>query len=244
MKSKKISKVPFRLILILLILAAAAAVILSADRLFDFTFSNPFVRKERTVSSSVILKQVKDIGKLNTVEFIYKTVFPFDLVQPDTDWNYLVESFSSGKKLNFNEIEMLSILGISLDAGIDLLSESYSFIVITARITAGFEFSETNFENADDVIFIDVEKNSIKIKLPPVTITDIVIEDEDSSSYGYPDLDISPEKWKTLTSILSRMLKTEAEERNITGIAQERGEEFIRKLLTSAGYSSVEFIRL
>ena len=71
-----------------------------------------------------------------------------------------------------------------------------------------------------------------------------MIEDEDSSTYGYPDLDISPEKWRTLTSILSRMLKREAEERNITGIARERGEDFIRNLLAGAGYSKVEFINL
>ena len=120
MKYNKTKKVPFRLILILLVLAAAAVVIISTDRLFDFTITNPFIKKERTVDSSVILKQVKDVSKLNTVEFIYKTVFPFDLIQPDTDWDYLVKSFSSGRKLDFNEIEMLSVLGISLDAGIDL----------------------------------------------------------------------------------------------------------------------------
>ena len=212
-------------------------VFLSRDGL-QLNIPNPFVRTEKTASSSVILKQVNDISRLNTIEFIYKTVFPHDLVSPDTDWKFLAGRLRSGKPLNSSELEQVAVFGIAAEAGIDLQNERYTFAVITARITAGFDISDDSFENT---LFITEEENTIRIKMPPVTITDILIEDADSSSYDYPDLEISPEQWKTLTAILSRKLKSEAETRGILRLAEERGRNFIEQLLISAGYSEVIF---
>ncbi len=101
---------------------------------------------------------------------------------------------------------MLAILGIASEAGINLLDDNYSFAVITARIKAGFDFSGTVLEDPDfdpeataESVIIDAETGIIRLKLPAAIITEVIIEDADSSNYEYPDLDISPEKWKTLT---------------------------------------------
>jgi len=248
-KRKKKRRLPFRLILILLILIAAAALIILSEDIFNITIPNPFVKIDKTAYSTAILEQVRDISRLNTIEFIYKTVFPYDLIDDNTDWKLLVSRFKAGDKLNPQEFEMLSILGIASEAGINLLDESYLFAVITAKIKAGFDFSGTVFESieltpeaVDDSIRINREAGIIEIKLPPAVITEVIIEDADSSSYDYPDIDISPEQWKTLTSILSRMLRTEASKRNITETAERRGRRLIEELLKNSGYKEVIFI--
>ena len=196
------------------------------------------LKQKKTASSTVILKEVKNISRLNTVEFIFKSVFPFDLINADTDIKNLIQRYKNGDKLNYNEIEMLSVYGISSQAGIDLTRDSYDFAVITVIVKAGYNFDDAD---ADKVVLIDAESNSISIKLPPVEITEIIIKDADSSAYDYPDLNVSPEQWRTLTSILTRKVKTEAEKRGILTAAGNRGKDFIKQLLLGAGYSEVIF---
>ncbi|MBI9107761.1 MAG: DUF4230 domain-containing protein [Spirochaetales bacterium] len=249
-KKRKRGRFPTRLILVLLILIAAAALIILSEDIFKINIPNPFMQTDKTAYSNAILKQVKDISRINTIEFIYKSVFPYDLIDGKTDWKLLVSRFKNGEKLSFKEIEMLSILGIASQAGIDLLDENYSFAVITARIKAGFDFTgtvfdspETDPERAAEAVIINKKEGIIQIRLPEAVITEVIIEDADSSSYDYPDLDISPQQWKTLTSILTGMLKAEAKKRDITGIAERRGQELIRELLENSGYSQVIFIK-
>ncbi len=232
------NRFPFRLLLALLIILASAAVIYIIQRNFDIKFTNPFVKNEKTAASTIILKQVRDISRLNTIEFIYKSVFPYDLIDPDTDFRALTSRYRAGEKLSFHEIEMLSVFGISAQAGIDLLKADHSFAIITTRLKAGYDFPETL---PADSVKVNPQNNTIEIKLPPVKITEVIIEDADSSDYDYPDLKISPEQWKTLTSILSKIVTDEAEERGILAEADERGREFFTRILLGSGFSEVVF---
>ena len=225
------------LIIILAFIIAATAVFISQNG-FDIRISNPFVKTEKTAESTAVLKQVKEISRLNSIEFIYKTVFPYDLIRPGTDFRELVEDYRSGKKLDFNEVEMLSVYGIAAEAGIDLLKDEYSFAVITARVKAGYNFPDSIPE---DSVLIDPENSSVSLMLPPVSITEVIIEDADSSVYNYPDIKISPEQWRTLTSIIARLVESEAKTRGILEKAEQRGELVIRELLLSAGFTEVYF---
>ena len=218
-------------------LAASTLVILFQNGL-ELKITNPFVKTEQTVSSEAILKQVRDISRLNTIEFIYKTVFPYDLISENTDFNALVDRYRKGEKLSFTEIETLSVYGLAEQAGINLLKNDNSFAVVTVRLKAGYDFSDSLQE---DTVLIDEQNRSITIQLPPVQITEVIIEDADSSIYDYPDLEVSPEQWKTLTSILSRKIKTKAEERGILEAAGVRGRTYIEQLLLSAGFQQVLF---
>ena len=232
------NKFPFRLLLILLVILAFAAVLYIIQRNFDIKFTNPFVKKEQTVASTTILKQVRDISRLNTIEFIYKSVFPYDLIDPDTDFRALVAGYRAGEKLSLHEIEMLSVYGISSQAGIDLLNGNNSFAIITTKLKAGYDFPEILPAGS---VRVDPQSNTIELKLPPVKITEVIIEDSDSSDYGYPDLNISPEQWKTLTSILSKIVADEAEERGILAEADKRGREFFTRVLLGSGFREVIF---
>lgn len=236
-EKKKHRRFPLRMFLLLLILIAAGSLILMFKS-FDFNISEIFYKTEKTASSTAILKQIKDISRLNSVEFIYKTVFPWDLIDRDVDLSKTIKKYRAGEKINFKEAEALAVYGIAGEAGIDLLSDTYKFAVISTQVKAGWELSESS----EDMIFIDKESNTIKIKMPRAEVTEIIIDDSDSSTYDYPDLDVSPEQWRTLTAILSRKVKTEAEQRQIIELAEKRGQEFIRRMLKNSGFSEVIFI--
>ncbi len=231
---------PLRMVLVLLILAAAAFLVITIQSGFDLNIGSLFVRTEKTASSDAVLKQVKDISRLNTIEFIYKSVFPWDLLNPEIDMEELVKRYNrSGGNLSRDEIEMLSVYGLSKQAGIDLLRDPYKFAVIQVRIKAGYDFSEALPEN---MIEINPDGNSLGIRLPGIKITELIIEDSDSTDYGYPDLKVSPEQWKTLTSLMSVKVTQEAAQRGILDEADSRGREFIKELLTGTGYQNIYFI--
>jgi len=235
-KHKKRRPLPLRMILILLILIAAAVIILLLQRGFELGIPNPFVRTEKTAASDLVLKQVRDISRLNTIEFIYKSVFPHDLIDSSIDPANLMRRYKNHETLSLKELEMLALFGIAAEAGID--PGGTSFAVVTVRIKAGFDFPENLPE---DSVKIDAENNAVEISLPPVNITEVIIEDADSSVYEYPDLDVSPEQWKTLTSILSKAAQAEAQRRGILAEAELRGKQIIERLLLSSGYGTVTF---
>lgn len=88
--------------------------------------------------------------------------------------------------------------------GIHLEKPNYQFIVITSLVKAGISSAE--LIGKDD---IRIEDNRISIRLPKSTITEFIIEDNDSSSYNYPDMDIDPLHWKLITDLVRPEIKRE-----------------------------------
>ena len=235
-KGRKKRPFNLRVILLLLLLLAAAAIVILNQTGFEINIPNPFVKNTQVSASSVALKQIREINRLNTIEFVYKAVFPHDLLDPEIDTADLLRRYNNHEKLSFREIEMLSLYGITTRAGI--VPGGTSFAVITVRIKAGFNFDENM---SADQILIDEENKAITVPLPEAVITEVIIEDTESSLYEYPDLDVSPEEWKTLSSILSTAAKKEAVRLGVLTEAEERGRQMIGSLLSGSGYNSVVF---
>lgn len=174
-KKKKRPAPPVRMILILFILIAVAIIIFLFQRGFELGIPNPFVRNEKITASSIVLKQVRNISRLNTIEFIYKSVFPHDMIDSSIIPADLISRYKRHENLSLSELETLSLLGIAAEAGIN--TNRNDFAVVTIRIKAGFNFEEPLSENS---IIIDSDNNSIMIKLPAARITEVIIDDADS----------------------------------------------------------------
>ncbi len=242
------NNIPFRLILVLLIIIGLVVLLFAAGKIFDFEIPNPFYRVSRVQSSTAILEDIRDTARLNTIEFVYKTVFPYDLVPEGTDWPDLFKRFRNDGSLSAEELELLAVFGIAADAGIDLNDSDHQFAVITARLSAGFDFSGTPFENPEkdsnntaNFIRFDEDSDSLYIRLPEAKITEIKVDDEDSDSYGYPDMKISPEQWRVLSGIITDHTKSEARKRKLTELAEERGRSVIKKMFSASGYQNIIF---
>ncbi|MDC7226438.1 MAG: DUF4230 domain-containing protein [Spirochaetales bacterium] len=229
---------PTRLLLTLLILIAVAVIIVLIQHGPEDGILGFFAGNGKTASSTLVLQQVRNISRLNTIEFIYKSVFPYDLIKNEAEPADIFRRFKAGERLNAEEIKTMTVYGIAIDAGIDIGVGSTSFAVISVRITAGYDFPENL---SDDMISINETENVVHVKLPPVRVTEIIIDDADSSVYDYPDLNVSPEQWRVLTSIMSDAAEEEALRRGILLEAEKRGKYFIERMLLSSGYSSVVF---
>ncbi|MDC7125063.1 MAG: DUF4230 domain-containing protein [Spirochaetales bacterium] len=235
MSNKK--RFPLKLFLSLLILIACIIILFTIKNTFNLKIGNPFVKEENISSSEIILKEVRELTELNSIEYIYKMVFPYDLLSPNTDISTILYKQQNKNKLSPDEIKTLSVYKIALSSGIDILDKDFNFAVVKIKIKAGYDFSD----NMNLSVNIDKNDNSITLKLPKVSINDVVIEDQQSANYNYPDLNVSPENWRVLSKMLSEEAQKRALAAGIIESAKNSGKKIIEKFLTSAGYENIIF---
>lgn len=233
-------------VIIIIILGVLALII--ADKIFNIDLGIHLTKTEKTSVSEGVLEEVREILSFNTVEYVYKTVFPYDFAPPDTDWDRLLLKQQRNLAVTETEKKLLEVYQLCTDVGIRLDSRSYTFVVITSVVKGGFDLKGTVYENPEsgenlhDYIRIDKESNSLYIKLPEPVIVDLIIEDSTSENYQYPDLGIEPQSWKKLTAFIAREIEGKVIEEGILETARERGEEFFRRLFLEAGYNDIVFM--
>ena len=109
-------------------------------------------------------------------------------------------------------------------------------VVFQAQLLIG-AFGE---DLAEQYVEID-PSGGVTMKLPPAVITDVIMEDADTATYQYPDLEIGPEGWKKLTSFVKVRLQEEAISGEVLSLAKENGKQFLHRIFTDSGYSSIKF---
>ncbi len=226
--------VRLRTIIALLLIAVIAGAGVYYMEKFDFHI---FTRN-KTSSSEIILTHINEIYNISTVEYVYKTVFPFDFYDEDTDWYSLLNKRDKGKPLTEKEKRNTKLYDLCRDTGIPLSRSNYKFIVVTSLVKAGV--SSVNLIGKDD---IKIEGNSITIHLPKPEITEFIIEDNDSSSYSYPDIPVDPLHWKRITAFIRPEIEKRILAEGILTEADKRLKEFLSSLLYENGFEQVVFTR-
>ena len=126
---------------LLFVLLSLACIVLAflvlADPLFDLDFG--LIRDRRRAASSIVALSGRDLMLLNTVEAIYKVVFPYDYVAADTEWRPLLSKSASGAELTAAEASQLEVYRLAADIGIDLQSKRNDFVVVTAIAKIGLD---------------------------------------------------------------------------------------------------------
>ena len=227
-------KIRLRTIIILILTAVIAVSGIYYLEKFDLHI---FTRK-KTSSSEIILTHINEIYNLSSVEYVYKTVFPFDFYDEDTDWYSLLSKRSRGEPLTEKEKKYTALYDLCREIGIPLTRSNYKFIVITSLVKAGI--SSINLIGKDDV---KIEGSSITIRLPKPGITEFIIEDNDSSSYSYPDIPVDPLHWKRITDFARPEIEKRILAEGILTEADKRLKEFLSSLLYESGFEQVIFTR-
>ncbi len=229
---KKIIKIAIFLLLILTVALILKVVIPG------FRLSIPFVYNTRSSSSDIILKEINKVSTFSTVEYIYKSVFPFDFYDKDINWRDLLSRRTKGEKLTELEIENLWLFDECKTIGINLLYQTYDFAVITSIVEAGMNIDE--FIDPED---IKIEGKSVTLRMPKTIITNFTIEDSDSSSYNYPDLNVDPLNWRKITNYVEEKIKLKVIEDGVLKTAEKRGRDFIESILIDSGWDNITFVQ-
>ncbi len=194
--------------------------------------------KKSVSESESILTDIRKVFTFSTVEYVYKSVFPFDFYDEKTDWYMLLNKRSKGVNLTSKEKDSRELYDICSSAGIKLTGKNYQFLVVTSLIKAGLPSPQSITQDS-----ILIEGKNISIRLPKPEITELIIEDPDSSTYQYPDMDIDPLHWKQIARYVQAHIEEKVLNKGILNKADSRLRNFISSFLHEAGFQSVTFIQ-
>ncbi len=227
-----------RLSLVLFIVLIGGGILTTAYIITRFKIDIHFSSKKTVSQSEIILTGIKKVFTFSTVEYVYKSVFPFDFYNQSTNWYALLAKRNSGQVLTSSERDALALYDLCRSAGIPLSGKHYQFIVVTSLIKAGLPSPQAITPDS-----ITIEGKNITVRLPKPQITEFIIEDNDSSTYDYPDIDIDPLHWKLITRYVESQVRKKVLDKGILTEADSRLKEFISAFLHDAGFQSVTFIQ-
>jgi len=154
----------------------------------------------------------------------------------------------------------LKALQIANDAGLRFASPQREFVPVTVVVRAGFDVSGTPFAQGYEKEPAEKHKplgdyfktetiqpgqtgrlggTRAVLRLPPLTITDIRIEDK-AATPG-PDVPLTPAGWKIISALVASDAKSRASNAGIIDEARKNAESFLRGLLLEAGFDEVRF---
>ena len=249
-----------RLMPIWLILAA----LIAGAMLFLPIFGKPFIQLitvENQSGSDLVLEEIRDVYRFNTIEYNYKIVFPFDYDVPGVSgWKILRKistHITADPKtfLTMDEQTWLKSVEIAKRNRLKIYDPEYQFLVATVIIRAGFDLKGTGLDQSAGISPVDrarfVSFNSTQrlgktvrtaqVTLPPAAITDITIEDPIRNEYLFPDIGLEPKGWKEIAAFVQEQTQIRAINEGILEKARENARLFIQQLLASIGIDEVSF---
>ena len=143
-------------ILALLTVGAFAAVVSIAGHLgrlarFNLLEGLGIVRTTDTQTATVMLERMRDLYRLDTIEMVYKTVFPYDYLDPALDIRSII---AATRATNGSVADILSpaqelylrAYNLSHELGMQTGPDHYDFVVVTAVVRAGLDLSAAAVE--------------------------------------------------------------------------------------------------
>ncbi|MFP4566144.1 MAG: DUF4230 domain-containing protein [Spirochaetaceae bacterium] len=197
--------------------------------------------RETRSSSQIVLEELREVYALDTVEYIYRTVFPFDYMPDTTDLADIMNTlrYTSGpidEVLSEDQQLYFGAVNLAEDVGLG----EQEFMVLTVRISAGLDRAGTPFAAE-----VDTDEESghrhARVRIPPATVTDILIEDVDPAGYPYPDVGLDAEGWRSVAAFVTEHIEDRTIEEGILEDARENARALVRTLLLSAGIDQVSF---
>jgi hypothetical protein len=203
------------------------------------------VRHRRQAVSEITLTEMRSILKIETIEYVYKTVFPHDFLPEDPpEYRDLYRRWEMGRLLTVGERDLLELYELCEELEIDLVRHGHTtreFVVLTCAVTAGFDLSGWSEEEMSRYIRPSPEENLVRVRLPDPQITSITYNDDRSDAYRYPDLAVTPEKWKQIVAFIEDRIGDLVTTEGILEEAARNGREIISEILSDTGYERIVF---
>jgi len=246
----KTRKTSFRKMALLIKLWPVYAIILAVllvCLLFLPLFGKPLISFQRNweiSSSDLSLEEIKDLYRINSSEYIYKVIFPYDFFDPGISELGILKKVQANlgkdpkKFLNPEEQEYLQTWNLAKKYRLNIKAPDYHFLVATVIIRAGFSFEDINKITLNPE---NPEGTPLSLEIPPAKILDIRVEDPIRNEYPFPDVPLSPEGWKEIAALMKARAQRLSLQDGILEEAEENARDFLSSLLKSSGFSSVEF---
>jgi hypothetical protein len=250
---------------IIIILSLVLIIGIGAAALFTPLLGGPYlsladfslVRRETVSGHEAVLEQVNELSELQTVEYIYKLVFPHDFFIDGLSVPDLLERSKVGgpgieDALSPAEYRYYQAYYLARDAGLQPLSGPYDFLVITAFVELGYRLDQLDADRLVSFEEPEAGENGeaatpaqvIRVNLPPAQILQIRIEDPDSSNYSYPDLNLDQQNWGRIAGFVREHVAELPEMDEIREEARNSLIDFFATFLSESVNIQADFSRI
>lgn len=241
----------------------AAAAVLVVVLLFAPVFGKPIVSlstQDDSAASELLLEEIRDAYRIDTVEYLYKVVFPYDFDAPGASLSIYNKRLAKplappASVLDPDELAWWQAARLSRRCGLKIYDPDYQFLVVTVVVRAGFDLKGSGLDGsappggARKLVSLSSRTENGKtvrsatVALPPVAIAEVVVEDPAKDQYPFPDVGIAPGDWKDIAALIEDYGRKRSLREGILAQAQENAQNFIRELLATAGIAEVSFSR-
>lgn len=219
------------------------------------------LHQEQRNGHELLLTEVHDLYRFHTVEYVYRSVFPYDYMAPHLSIAGILRTLRSGSgsidsMLSEEEQRYLDAYNLSLQAGLRTDTAAAEFVVVTVIVRAGFELADTVFARPHEatpkrlrsVFSVEETYNEsegrtfriARMTTPPAVITDVRVEDVNPESYPYPDVSLSPSGWREISQFVREHARSETIGDGVLSTAEQNGHRLLETLLLQLGYDAVE----
>lgn len=182
-------------------------------------------------SEEIILEQVKTISVLESTEFLYQFVFPYDFL-PDQKTITLIGQ----GRFPLNNLPPLQQRAYRIAERAGLTGGlTPSFVVITSIVRAGIDFlssAPVTVERSEDL-------STVLLSIPQPDITRVIIEDIDEN-YAYPRISVDAEEWKEISEFVREQARSQSLDDGIVTRSMETLKKSLSTVLHISGFQTVE----
>lgn len=211
----------------------------------------PFARVrtiERYATSSITLESMRELYAFATVRYVHRAVFPYDYLPSGISLNEILDKRRASEGLTEevlteDEFRYWNTYRLAESINLSRTRNQYDFVVVTLRITAGFEGGP----GAEEIVVEripgpdgEMVRRAV-VTLASPTIIETSVEDIDPEDYPYPDTSLGAEAWRRVAEYVREQSVPQEEIDVLLSHARRNGEEFVRGVLLQAGFSQVVF---
>ncbi len=202
------------------------------------------VQSSRVMDASGLLIDMRPGDQLKLLEYVHKTVFPFDYIDPNTNMTSLIriiQEDTTGRSfaeiLGPDRYQTFQAYNLARSTGFDPNAPGNPFLVITLLYEFGYTLGTDRtpfYRPLDDPDHLLVESPQI---------LGVRIEDPRRETYPYPDVRLSPDNWRKIADFILDQALVNPDLPLARENARNQARQFFSSLLRATGSTNprIEF---
>lgn len=231
------------------IVAVTVALALAAGWVFRDEISRFLYHREVHSGSQSELVAIRDVGELETLAFVRRTVFPHDYLLPDTDVTRIVGKISeleAGARVSPEEELHLAAANLAAELGLATRREQTDYVVVTTVMRFGYTVdtlvdtlerggdSSTARQRSGDSAATEGGQTASEARfsaLPAAEILSVSTEDLSREAYPYGPVPLDADGWRRVAEFVSTRYPQEEKIKDLRRQARDHAITFLDRLL-------------
>lgn len=205
-------------------------------------------RREQHGGSLTTFQEIRDLGQLETLAYVRRSVFPHDFFQPHLTVPGLLRTISAAgttaaEALRPEELAHLRAANLAASLNLAQNRNDERFVVITTTLVLGYDLEHLTAD-MERVLSGDTTPADGDVQvytLPAPTLLAVITENVNRANYPFPAVYLDAEGWRSVTTFVEDHVTVTAPMHELLYRAAENGRDALQtpldrdRILVQAG---------